>query len=267
MLTLQRRLTLRSALAWLPAAGLMLAAACAQSTTPIPEAASWHNARQMVVVTTPDWNADHGMLQTYERHQGAWTATAAAVPVMVGRSGSAWGLGLQPAVQDGPRKKEGDGRATAGVFRIGDAFGYSATFATAMSYRGLQVSDYCVDVDGSPLYNTIVDAQKVGDAAVKGSTEPMRRDLHAHGDTRYKLGFVIEQNPQAKRGAGSCIFAHLYRSPAEATAGCTAMSEDVMRRLLGWLKPEEHPVFVLMPRASYAALRDAWALPDLDARP
>ncbi|TBR36830.1 MULTISPECIES: L,D-transpeptidase family protein [Dyella] len=261
------RSTFRSVLTWLCVSGILLAAACAQSATPVPEAAAWHHAGQVIVVTTPDWNADHGTMRTFERRSGRWVATADAVPVMVGRAGSAWGLGLQPVQKDGPQKKEGDGRATAGVFHIGDAFGYSATFPTAMSYRGLQVSDYCVDVDGSPLYNTIVDARKVGDAAVKGSTEPMRRDLHANGDTRYKLGFVIEQNPANKAGSGSCIFAHLYRTPTESTAGCTAMSEDVMRRILGWLKPEEHPVFVLMPQRQYNTLAEAWSLPTWDGRP
>ena len=37
-----------------------------------------------------------------------------------------------------------------------------------------------------------------------------------------------------------------------------------MRQLLGWLKPEEHPVFVLLPRQSYALLREDWQLPALD---
>lgn len=257
---------LRSTMAWWPAGLLLFAAACAQSATPVPESSRWADAQQMIVVTTPDWNADHGMLQAFERRHGTWEATGKAVDVMVGRSGSAWGLGLQPTIKDGPQKQEGDGRATAGVFRIGDAFGYAPTFGTAMAYRGLQVSDYCIDVDGSPYYNTIVDAAKVGEAAVKGSTEPMRRDLHAQGDPRYKLGFVIEQNPAATRGAGSCIFAHLYRTPTESTAGCTAMSEAVMRQLLGWLRPQDHPVFVLMPRQQYVTLHEAWALPDLEAR-
>ncbi|MFB5204417.1 hypothetical protein ABGA94_00030, partial [Stenotrophomonas sp. 3diitr2024] len=39
-----------------------------------------------------------------------------------------------------------------------------------------------LDVPGSPFYNRIVDEKKVGSAAIKGSTEPMRLDLHNKGD-------------------------------------------------------------------------------------
>jgi L,D-peptidoglycan transpeptidase YkuD (ErfK/YbiS/YcfS/YnhG family) len=72
---------------------------------------------------------------------------------------------------------------------------------------------YCVDVNASPLYNRIVDTRVVGKEAVVGSTEPMRRDIHLNGDQLYKMGFVIEHNSQGTPAAGSCIFAHLWRSP------------------------------------------------------
>ena len=125
----------------------------------------------------------------------------------------------------------------------------------------MRESSYCIDVSGSPLYNRIVDAKVVGAEAVKGSTEPMRRDLHADGDQRYKLGFVIEHNPAAVSQAGSCIFAHLWRAPGEPTAGCTAMDEQVMRDLLGWLRDDRRPIFVLLPRAEFTRLEADWDLP------
>jgi L,D-peptidoglycan transpeptidase YkuD (ErfK/YbiS/YcfS/YnhG family) len=134
-----------------------------------------------------------------------------------------------------------------------------------MPYLALNATEYCVDVSGAKHYNRIVDANVVGAAAVKGSTEPMRRDLHANGDQRYRMGFVIEQNPANVPQAGSCIFAHLWKSPADATAGCTAMTPAVMQSLLAWLKPEDHPVFVLLPQGEYERLRTAWRLPVIAA--
>jgi L,D-peptidoglycan transpeptidase YkuD (ErfK/YbiS/YcfS/YnhG family) len=125
----------------------------------------------------------------------------------------------------------------------------------------MQASSYCVDVSGSPFYNRIVDASVVGQAAVAQATEPMRRDLHVDGDQRYRLGFVIEHNRQAQPMGGSCIFAHLWKSPGVATTGCTAMSPETMAATLAWLKPGRHPVFVLLPDSSYRRLRDAWGLP------
>ena len=240
------------------------------ATTPEPlpasPAAAWQSARQLVLVITPGWNANRGTLRTFERgDRGAdasWREVGHAVPVTVGKAGAAWGLGLQPPqVASGPLKLEGDVRSPAGVFRIGEAFGYAAHAATALPYRALSATDYCMDVSGTPQYNRIVDEKVVGAAAVKGSTEPMRRDLHAHGDQRYRLGFVIEHNAQAVPQAGSCIFAHLWKSPHDTTTGCTAMAVPVMRRLLAWLRPEDQPVFVLLPQAEYERLHTAWQLP------
>jgi L,D-peptidoglycan transpeptidase YkuD (ErfK/YbiS/YcfS/YnhG family) len=94
-----------------------------------------------------------------------------------------------------------------------------------------------------------------------GSTEPMRRDLHAKGDQRYRLGFVIEHNADGRDGAGSCIFAHLWKAPGEATAGCTAMAPGAMDALLGWLRADAHPVMVQLTDAELARLRAPWRLP------
>jgi L,D-peptidoglycan transpeptidase YkuD (ErfK/YbiS/YcfS/YnhG family) len=241
--------------------------AAATPAAPASPAAAWQNARQLVLVITPGWNADHGTLRTFERDGSGWHEAGRAAPVTVGKAGAAWGLGLQPPSSDGSLKLEGDNRSPAGVFRIGEAFGYAARAATAMPYRALSATDYCMDVSGTPQYNRIVDANIVGAAAVAGSTEPMRRDLHAHGDQRYRLGFVIEQNAGAVAQAGSCIFAHLWKSPHDATAGCTAMAVPLMQRLLVWLRPEDQPVFVLLPQAEYERLHAEWQLPAPGAQP
>ncbi|MDF4002227.1 hypothetical protein P3W33_02295 [Luteibacter sp. PPL552] len=248
---------------WVPLRAVVAMLAClATAAAPAFEApAAWSVSRQMIVVTTTDWNSDRGTLRTYVRDGAGWKAEGTASDVTLGRQGSAWGLGLHPPQHDGPQKREGDGRSPAGVFRVGKAFGYAERTPTAMPYMALTASDYCVDVDGSPYYNQLVDEATVGAQAVAGATEAMRRDLHFHGDHAYRLGFVIEHNPAGERGAGSCIFAHLWASPTSPTAGCTAMTDATMEHLLAWLDPKKHPVFVLLPRAEYARLRDTWNLP------
>jgi L,D-peptidoglycan transpeptidase YkuD (ErfK/YbiS/YcfS/YnhG family) len=223
----------------------------------------WSNARQLVLVTTADWNANQGTLRTYAMNDGKWHSAAPAIPVTIGRAGSAWGVGLHPK-QAGPIKQEGDGRSPAGVFGIGIAFGYADSAQTALRYKAMTDSDYCVDVNASPLYNRIVDTRVVGKEAVAGSTEPMRRDIHLNGDQLYKLGFAIEHNSQGTPAAGSCIFAHLWKAPGGPTAGCTAMDEPAMQALLAWLQPERHPVFVLLPQQEYARLEIQWGLPELE---
>ena len=247
-------------------AAFMLSLAACANLPQSDNARAWSNATQLVVVTTAGWNAPGGELRRFERTGGdethpRWQQVGAAAPVMVGRAGSAWGIGLHSAQSSEPQKREGDGRAPAGVFALGTAFGYAGSAATALPYRGMSDSDYCIDVPDSPLYNRIVDARDVGPQAVAGSTEPMRRDLHANGDLRYRLGFVIEHNPRAQPGAGSCIFAHLWKAPGEATAGCTAMGDAAMTQLLAWLDPKRHPAFVLLPATEYHRLQAEWGLP------
>jgi L,D-peptidoglycan transpeptidase YkuD (ErfK/YbiS/YcfS/YnhG family) len=222
----------------------------------------WSGARQLVLVTTADWDANQGTLQTFVKSDGAWQPASSGVPITIGREGAAWGVGLHPT-QAGPAKKEGDGRSPAGVFLIGSAFGYANSVHTALAYKAMSATDYCVDVSTSPLYNRIVDTRVVGKKAVEGSTEPMRRDIHVNGDHRYKLGFVIEHNSSGGAALGSCIFAHVWKSPGEPTSGCTAMDESAMEALLAWLQPKEKPVFMLLPQQEYARLQVSWKLPPL----
>jgi L,D-peptidoglycan transpeptidase YkuD (ErfK/YbiS/YcfS/YnhG family) len=223
----------------------------------------WPDARQLVLVTTSGWDANQGTLRTYTMTSTGWRAVAPTFAVTIGRAGSAWGVGLH-AAQSGPSKREGDGRSPAGVFHIGTAFGYADSANTALHYAAMSEADYCVDVNTSPLYNRIVNSRVVGKAAIAGSTEPMRRDLHAAGDQRYKIGFVIDHNSKGTPAAGSCIFAHLWKAPGETTSGCTAMDESAMRGLLAWLDPEQHPIFVLLPLPEYARVGKAWNFPPLD---
>jgi hypothetical protein len=99
-----------------------------------------------------------------------------------------------------------------------------------MPYQPMLDSSYCMDVPASPFYNRIVDEKKVGSAAVKGSTEPMRLDLHNKGDVRYREGFVIAHNPDNQPGKGSCIFAHLWRRPARPPPAAPPCRRNACRR-------------------------------------
>ena len=246
--------------------GLAALMACGANACATGQSASapqaWRDARQLVLVVTDGWDATTGTLQRFELRDGRWQAASMPSPISVGRNGAAWGLGLHPAQSGGPQKQEGDGRAPAGVFTLGEAFGYAGEAATAMPYRPMQATSYCIDVPDSPLYNRIIDTRTEGEAAAKGSTEPMRLDLHNNGDPRYREGLVIGHNPTATPRAGSCIFAHLWRTPGEPTAGCTAMAAETMDGMLAWLRPDARPVFVLLPRAEYERLAHAWRLPE-----
>ncbi|HET9454456.1 MAG TPA: DUF808 domain-containing protein, partial [Gemmatimonadaceae bacterium] len=78
-------------------------------------AQSLASATQLVIVTTGGWDSATGELRRFIRSSvdGPWRAEGSAEPVVVGRTGLAWGVGFD---RSGPRKVEGDGRAPAGVF-------------------------------------------------------------------------------------------------------------------------------------------------------
>ena len=213
------------------------------------------------MVTTRDWDAVGGTLRRFERRRaaGAWSQAGGDVPVVVGRTGLAWGAGLVPAgAGAGPQKREGDGKAPAGVFRLGPAFGFAARAEARWlrtAYTPLTPSTECVDDAASRHYNRIVDRSALK-AADWNSSERMRE---VEG---YRWGLVVEHNAAPPvPGLGSCIFLHVWAAPDKGTAGCTAMERPNLESLRRWLDPAKGPLLVQLPEEEYERLRRAWGLP------
>lgn len=238
--------------------------ACAQAAagkTPEPLARS----RQVLVVTTHGWDDVPGTLRRFERkgEKGAWARVGADVPVAVGRNGLGWGAGLVGAGgAGGPSKKEGDGKAPAGLFALGPAFGFAPSGGAArlrVPYVPLTPTVECVDDTASRKYNLIVDRPAAGEVDWD-SSERMRS---VEG---YRWGLVVGHNAApVVAGRGSCIFLHVWAGPGRGTAGCTAMEEARLTELLRWLDPKKVPLLVQLPEGEYARLRAAWRLPALDS--
>ncbi len=111
---------------------------------------------QLILGISPDWNSMHGKLQLFERTRGgSWTAVTRQLPVLLGKNGIAWGTGLAGQNEPGLRKKERDGRAPAGIFKIGEVFGYDAKLPPGGDYPYHQVTEADVwsDDPRSPNYN------------------------------------------------------------------------------------------------------------------
>ena len=64
---------------------------------------AWGDARQLVLVTTENWDATQGELRRYERNGSGWRQVGPAAAISVGRTGTAWGRGLHPVQSDGPQ--------------------------------------------------------------------------------------------------------------------------------------------------------------------
>ena len=198
-------------------------------------------------------------MRCFQRADGAstWRQVPPESTVAVGRAGLAWGVGLHgTSAAGGPVKREGDGKAPAGVFPLIEAFGFASAKdakIAQMPYRQLTEQMEGIDDPKSRYYNRIVDRSSI-DAPDWNSSERMRVQP-------YRWGAVVGHNPNQVPGAGSCIFLHVWEGAGVATSGCTAMPEDQMLRLLRWLDRNKKPILVQLPVEEYRRVRTAWKLP------
>src|SRR6187200_1697493 len=80
--------------------------------------------KQLIVSVAPGWNSSTGRLQCFDRTRDGWAPSGPAWPVLYGKNGLAWGRGELGTAEPGAHKSERDGRAPAGVFRIGKIYTY-----------------------------------------------------------------------------------------------------------------------------------------------
>lgn len=216
-------------------------------------------SRQLIVVVTPDWTSRNGLLHRFVRtDSGSWELQGDVIPVIIGKKGLGWGLGLHDpdaAAPGEPEKKEGDGRAPAGAFSLPFAFAYdSGEISTAMDVLHAGPDLFCVDDPASDDYNTLV---RWRDSSPPwNSAETMHR-----ADGLYRFGVFVAHNPEHVSGRGSCIFMHIEKKDGAPTVGCTSMRVDAIKDLIRWLTPKASPVLVQLPQPVYSRLKDAWGLP------
>ena len=216
------------------------------------------NCSQLIVATAADWNSMRGQMQRFEKTNSEWKPVSAPIPVLFGKNGLAWGSGLAGQNEQGLHKKERDGRAPAGVFAIGEVFGYDSKLPPGGDYPYHQVSeaDIWSDDPRSPNYNrhVVIDPKNPPD---NYSHEKMRS-----GDFAYHWLVEIRHNSDPPvPGDGSAIFFHIRRGVNRATTGCTTMAEPELVKMVTWLRASRHPCYVLLPADEYEKKWQSWNLP------
>lgn len=190
---------------------------------------------QLILVLSPEMNSTTATMQRYEK-ESRWQKIGDTVPVMLGRNGLGWAEGSVPL------KGEGDGRSPAGVFTITRTFGYDERPNSAMAYLHADEHLICVDDISDEHYNQM----EVSDASpLPKSYEKMLRN-----DEVYRNGAVIDYNAAGEKGRGSCIFIHLNHPDHRPTSGCTAIEENPLKELLGWLDPQKNPKILQIPKSA-----------------
>jgi D-alanyl-D-alanine dipeptidase len=196
------------------------------------------HTQQLIVVTTKNCSTPSGILQRYEKKGNTLYKTGKAISIKLGRNGLGWGRGLHNIPKDAKIiKKEGDGKAPAGIFSLKQAFGYQP-YVVTYPYEVYKTTDHCVDDSKSKYYNKIIDSTKVKKDYQSFEHMKFPKDY-------YKYGIVVNHNhideKGAVKGAGSCIFMQIKKVP---TAGCTVMDEGEMKEIIQWLDADKNPLLV-----------------------
>ena len=80
---------------------------------------------------------------------------------------------------------------------------------------------------------------------------------------QYDLCGFVEHNFEKQKGAGSCIFLHIWKDAETGTVGCTAMERANIETILARLDPQKNPVLIQLPEVDYKKFQTEWKLPKL----
>ncbi len=229
----------------------------AAPSSPIPG-----STRQLVVAITSNWTSTSARVQRYERDDtvGPWRAVGTAAPARIGPKGLRWGRGLHTVPKGVTTKVEGDGAAPAGAFRLSTVFGTDPAWEslTGRPLVAVGPNDLFVEDPASPFYNRHV-------RPPNPATTPWElRNQMRLNDPAHRLKILVEHNttPKPIPGAGSAIFLHIWReNGAATTAGCTALDAPDLEGLIGWLRADAKPVYVLLPQSEADHWRSSGVLP------
>jgi L,D-peptidoglycan transpeptidase YkuD (ErfK/YbiS/YcfS/YnhG family) len=185
------------------------------------------NSEQIILVTNTTIHSTDVLIQTFEKKDNHWIKKFADIKGSVGHNG------FSPF----QKKREGDNTSPTGIFDLGPVFGYAGKIETQMDYRQATDQDFWIDDTQSDDYNKWVTTE----TPPSFSHEKMKRN-----DDLYKLGIVVQYNTkQVVKGNGSAIFVHIEGGRGFPTAGCVAMPEISLERIVQWLHHGKNPLIIM----------------------
>ncbi|WP_245595277.1 L,D-transpeptidase family protein [Fictibacillus gelatini] len=182
-------------------------------------------ATQAIIVTAKSETGFHASLVAYEYRSGKWEKVY-SMPAVIGKKGITFDM------------HEGGMKSPAGIYFIDRSFGTAAKpSGMKLPYQQTTEHDYWVDDVTSKDYNQ----WKV----YKGDPHKKWKSFERLHIPLYKYAAVIRYNEDPiVKGKGSAIFFHIWPGPNSPTAGCTAVSEENIVKLLKWMDPEKKPVII-----------------------
>ena len=156
-------------------------------------------------------------MDVWQRGATGWQAVGTGIPVLVGSAGMA------------PRARDGIPATPMGVYSLDFAFGTEPSPGGGLKYFQT-TPDYWWSADG-PTYNTMQvceESQCPFDTSLASGTENLFIPAYAHA-------IVMGVNKQRVPGDGGAFFVHT--SNGAPTAGCVALDDATLTKIIGWLQP------------------------------
>ncbi|MGN0612740.1 MAG: L,D-transpeptidase family protein [Porcipelethomonas sp.] len=125
-----------------------------------------------------------------------------------------------------------------GLFPLGFAFGTEQTVGLSIEYRVINENCYWVDDGESEYYNQWVESEEI----LWDSAEHL---IDYPESYKYAVEIKSNWNPVVPYG-GSAIFIHCDDGSFPYTAGCVAVPEDVMEKIIYWLDESLNPKILII---------------------
>ena len=168
------------------------------------------------VVLVEHTGGSKATLSLHEKKDGLWTELYSCA-AYVGRNG----IG---------KTVEGDKKTPVGTYNLTTPFGIKDDPGAQMPYTKVTKYHYWCGASSSKYYNQLVDEREV-------SRKHTSSDEYLISYTGvYNYCMFIDYNAAGVAHKGSCIFLHCTGKNSY-TAGCVAVPEEVMKRIIKWARP------------------------------
>ncbi|MCH9830949.1 MAG: L,D-transpeptidase family protein [Actinomycetia bacterium] len=203
------------------------------------------DSKQVILVTAKSWNSTSGTVQVFEKKNKVWSLTQKAVKTNLGYGG------LVP----GSKRKQGTGKTPTGTYAITWAFGIKDDPGTKLKYTKVDKNDAWTYNPRFPsTYNVFQTVNKswsgYGNYVERLASYKKQYNYVAVMDFNLPKGKITQgvngvnrTDAPANTSRGGGIFLHV--SNGTKTAGCIAVPEKYMKKILNWLDPKKNPVIVI----------------------
>lgn len=203
-------------------AALSLAGTTLASSPPSDAETPWFQANvgnATQVLSVVGTGGSTAKMDVWQRTESGWQPIGSGIPVHIGANGMV------------PQSHDGEMATPMGVFSLDFAFGTQPNPGTGLEY--VQVTrDYWWDGDvNSPTYNTMQVCKKA-DCAFNTDPSSGTENLYI---PQYAHAVVMGVNKARVPGNGGAFFVHT--TDGGPTAGCVALDDDTLVKIMKWLKP------------------------------